>query len=191
MEDEPLLVENVRRALKPGGRFAFVSADPSPGTILTDVFARALGELPLVPRATSAVVDDTSGAFRLFADPGGDEKPNLFDISVRPPAASNFAWYLLPRVALPAYGADPLLLPAVRLPAPVRFSLSVVHGGSTASDVALEGANVRVYALLDEMGQPTDDASLAKSAVPIAETALNADAPATVLIPPTLGQSAP
>jgi hypothetical protein len=170
-------------------RGALVSADPSPGTILTDVFARALGDLPLVPRATSAVVDDTTGAFTLFADPGSQEKPNLFDVSVRPPPASNFAWYLLPRVPLAADGAGPVELPDLRLPAPVRFSLSVVHGGSTASDVAVQGANVRVYALLDETGEPTDDASLAKSAVPIAESALNAETPATVLIPPTLGEA--
>jgi hypothetical protein len=169
-------------------RGALVSADPSPGTILTDVFARALGELPLVPRATSAVVDDASGAFTLFADPGSDEKPNLFDVSVRPPAASNFAWYVLPRVPLAADGTGPVELPDLRLPAPVRFSLSVVHGGSTASDVAIQGANVRVYALLDQTGEPTDDASLAKAALPIAESALNAEGPATVLIPPALGR---
>src|SRR5207248_10958551 len=30
VEDEPRLVENVYRALKPGGRFAFVTADPPP-----------------------------------------------------------------------------------------------------------------------------------------------------------------
>src|SRR5262249_23581457 len=30
VEDEPCLVENVYRALKPGGRFAFVTADPPP-----------------------------------------------------------------------------------------------------------------------------------------------------------------
>src|SRR5207244_8843160 len=30
VEDEPRLVENVYRALKPGGRFAFVTAEPPP-----------------------------------------------------------------------------------------------------------------------------------------------------------------
>lgn len=169
-------------------RGALVSAVPSPGTITTDVFARALGALPLVPSATSAAVDDQSGAFTLFADPGADEKPNLFDFSVRPPPGSNFAWYLLPRVAISATSPEPSALARVRLPAPVRLALTVELSDNLSSDVLLEGSNVRVYALLDGNGEVTDDASLAKSAAPIAESSLDASAQATVLLPPALGQ---
>ena len=171
-------------------RGALVSADPSPGTVLSNVLARALGELPLTPRATSAVVDDASGAFTLFADPSSSEAPNWFDVSVRPPAASNYAWSLLPRLGLSAQGPDPVLLPDLWLSAPVRFTLTAAHSAAFDS-ASLQGANVRVYALLDDSGQPTDDVNAARSALPIAESVLNAESPALLLIPPELGPSAP
>jgi hypothetical protein len=150
------------------------------------VFARSLGQLPLVPRATSAAVDDLSGEFTLFADPGPSDKPNLFDLSVRPASGSGYAWALLPRFPVMVGGPDPMDL---RLPAPVALELTAELRGMLHSETVLAGANLRVYALLDETGMPTSDPALAKSAVAIAEASLDATAHATVLLPPALGQS--
>jgi hypothetical protein len=165
-------------------RGAVISVEPSPGTIVTDVFARALGALPLVPRSTTSGVAD-NGAFALFADPGTPDRPNLFDLSVRPPAASGFPWLLLPRLEL---GEDRVDVGALQLAAPVQLELTAELRGNTLSGDLLAGANLRVYALLDAAGVPTNDAALAKSAVAIAESALDADAHAKVLLPPALGK---
>jgi hypothetical protein len=176
------------RVITPWGepaRGAVVSGEASPGTIPTDVFARSLGQLPLVPRPTSAVVDDVSGEFTLFADPGTTDKPNLFDLSVRPASGSGYAWSLLPRFPVLVDGPDPM---DVRLPAPVQLKLTAELRGTPQSELLLGGANLRVYALLDETGMPTNDAALAKSAVAIAEASLDERAYATVLLPPSLGQ---
>lgn len=161
-----------------------ISVEPSPGTIVTDVFARAIGELPLVPRSTTSGVSD-NGAFELFADPGTPDKPNLFDLSVRPPTASGFPWLLLPRLEL---GEDTVNVGELQLASPVQLELTAELRGNSQSGDLLSGANLRVYALLDAEGKPTNDAALAKSAVAIAESALDSDARAKVLLPPALGK---
>jgi hypothetical protein len=169
-------------------RGATITGEPTPGSLPSDVFAQSLGSLlQLVPRATSAVVDD-SGAFTLYADPGSAAQPRLFDFSVRPPSGSNFAWLLMPRVALAGNGPDPVELGDLQLPAPAELDVTVVLRGDPLSESQLAGANLRVYALLDAQGVPTNDATLAKSAVPIAEASLDGSARASVLLPPALGQ---
>jgi hypothetical protein len=171
-----------------GARGAVISAEPSPGSVTSDIFARALGSLPLVPRATSAVVEDSvSGAFTIHADPGIGDRPNLFDFFVRPPAAAGFAWLVLPRLSVTSGGGE-VRLPELSLPAPVRLDVAVTLAESAPSETLFAGANVRVYALLDAAGVPVMDPALATSAVPIAESSLDAFARGIVLLPPNLNR---
>jgi hypothetical protein len=87
-----------------------------------------------------------------------------------------------------AIATDTVEVGALRLVAPVQLDLTAELRDNPLSEGLLSGANLRVYALLDAAGMPTNDAALAKSAVAIAESSLDSAAHARVLLPPALGQ---
>jgi hypothetical protein len=72
---------------------------------------------------------------------------------------------------------------------PVRLQVRAQLGEQLSSRELLAGAYVRAYALLDADGALTSDPEAARAAVPIAETRLDTDARATVLLPATLNEA--
>jgi hypothetical protein len=135
--------------------------------------------VPLVPRAVNALIENQSGAFTMYAEPG------IYDFSVRPPDGSGFAWLVVPGLnLLTTSGA--VALPDLSLPPPLPVPLSALLVDRANSVAQLSGAAVRLYALLDDKGSPTTDPRAAKSAVRVAETRLDANANATVLLPAQL-----
>lgn len=165
-----------------GARGAFVTAEASPARVATNIFERAIGELASVPRAVGDVINDPSGSFQLFAEPG------IYDLSVRPPANSNFAWLVIPGFE-PALGAGKELdvtLPDLRLPAPLPLELLVGWKARPDSAALLQAASIRAYALVDASGEPTTDAKAAVAAVRIAEGRLNDAGRVTMMLPAKL-----
>jgi hypothetical protein len=132
-----------------------VQAAANPVSTYSDVLDRALGEIPVVPRAQGTVSKD-DGAFEVMCDPG------TFDLWVRPESSSGFAWFVRPGVEVSAPGVD---LGAIDLPLPVEY-----HGILGSSDAAvLPSALVRAYAYLDGV-KLTNDPSKASAVIQIAET---------------------
>ncbi|HET9932912.1 MAG TPA: hypothetical protein VFQ35_19545, partial [Polyangiaceae bacterium] len=161
---------------------AAVNADVSPSRITTSTFERAIGELPVVPRSASATIRDGTGSYQLFTEPG------VYDLSVRPPGSSRYAWLVMPGFE-PALGANDTLdisFPDLRLPAPLPVELVVNWAGAKAPDPLLIAASVNAYALVDESGEPTTDARAAVSAVRIAEGRLDTDGHVTLMLPAKL-----
>jgi hypothetical protein len=120
------------------------------------LYDRSLGPVSFVPRASATTVDD-DGRFSVLADPG------TFDVSIRPPAETRFAWLVRPNVSVAQPGKD---LGPVRLPLPVRY-----HGAvTTAATGLVPGALIRAYIFMDQTPSYTADPSLARSVLQIAET---------------------
>jgi hypothetical protein len=125
------------------------------------LYDRSLGPVSFVPRASTATLDD-DGGFEVLADPGA------FDVSVRPPAVTRFAWLVRPNVSVDWPGKD---LGNVRLPLPVHY-----HGSVTAAEAAngvVPGALIRAYIFMNQTPSYTPDPSLARSVLQIAETTSN------------------
>jgi hypothetical protein len=169
----------------PGGepaRGAVISAEVSPARVGASIFDRAVGDLPALPRPTTAYIDE-SGGFHLFAE------PDVYDFSVRPPASAGFAWLVMPGFAPPA-NANPdssIGLPAdLFLPAPVPIELRLGLATRTNARALLAGAAVRAYALLDATGGATTDPKAAVSAVRVAEGRVDGDLHATLMLPAKL-----
>lgn len=161
---------------------AVVSAEVSPSRITSSTFDRAIGDLPIVPRAASATIRDTSGSYQLFAEPG------VYDLSVRSPASSRYAWLVMPGFE-PALGATDGLdisVPDLRLPAPLPVELVVNWSGNRDPDPSLIAASINAYALVDETGEPTTDARAAVSAVRVAEGRLDDSGHVTLMLPAKL-----
>ncbi|MFZ5896773.1 MAG: carboxypeptidase-like regulatory domain-containing protein [Myxococcota bacterium] len=165
-----------------GARGASVSAEVSPARLTTSIFELSTGDLPAVPRSSNSVIGDSSGTFSLFTAPG------VYDLSVRPPASAGFAWLVIPGFEPPApsNGLDLVLPEPLRMPAPLPIKLSVAFQGRNDSNVLLNGAAVRAYALIDATGAATTDSKAAVSAVRVAEARLDATGAATLLLPAKL-----
>lgn len=178
------LTGNVFTSVGGGARGAQVTAQVAPASVASNVFDRATGhfsdeQVPLVPRAVNALIENQSGAFTMYAEPG------IYDFSVRPPDGSGFAWLVVPGLNLLATSGA-VALPDLSLPPPLPVPLSALLVDRANSVAQLSGAAVRLYALLDDKGSPTTDPRAAKSAVRVAETRLDANANATVLLPAQL-----
>jgi hypothetical protein len=129
---------------------------------------RALGAVPFVPRASSAVTDE-EGAFELRADSG------TFDISVQPGPLTGFAWLVRPNVVIEVTKSlGPLSLP---LPVPYRATVTSADAGP------LGGALIRAFLYLDAEKTYTTVPADARSLLQIAESRARADGTFELLIP--------
>jgi hypothetical protein len=175
---------NVVTPRREGARGALVSAEVSPARVTSTVFDRAIGEVPTLPRSASDIIEDTSGAFQFFAEPG------VYDFSVRPPANSGFAWLVIPglepAVNAAANNSLDLDLSELHLPPPLPLELHVAWPARPDSAELLTGASVRAYALIDATGAPTTDAKAAASAVRVAEGRIDDAGRVTLMLPAKL-----
>jgi hypothetical protein len=145
---------------------SIVTAIASPRSVQVDLLTQAaLGSLAFAPSAQNATVD-SQGRFDVQADPG------VFDISVRPPEASGFPWYVASNVVVPpappGNAALDLGSPILPLPVPYRGQVSVPLAENMTRPVA--EALLRAYVYLDEDGKYTGDPTRAVSVVQVGET---------------------
>ena len=90
---------------------------------------------PVSPARASVPVDDTTGKFSLVLDPG------IYDLSLKPAAASNFAWWILPKQ--PAGQIDSVK-PQLLYPIPLEGTIIVTMQDKTSQP--LRNATVLAYA---------------------------------------------
>ncbi len=151
-----------------------VVAVASPREVQVDLLTRAAqGEFPFAPTAQSALVNG-NGEFDVQADPGD------YDMSVRPPAGSGFAWYVSQVTVKPAVTATDQYsaLGPFFLPLPVPYTGRVVVASGTVSE-----ALIRAYVYLDADGMYTDDPTKAVSVVQIGESRADGGGNFELLIP--------
>lgn len=156
-------------------RGASVQALASPASIKVDPLD--VGAVPFVPVATSAVTGD-GGLFSFQADPG------VYDLSVRPPDASGYSWFVRPNVKI---GPDsPVVdLGTLALPLPVAYTGVVTAPMATADGTvtkAVPDALIRAYVYMTP-DRYTSDPNSAKSVLQVAETRTLADGHFELLIP--------
>ena len=120
---------------------ATLEADPAilPGQ--GGVLKGALAQTPVLPQSASTFITDASGAFTLPLDPGD------FDLSLRPPESSNFAWWVRPstHVAPPDASGQAISI-APRLPFPVPLEGIISVPDAMGVRTPLRNAAVRAYA---------------------------------------------
>ncbi len=152
-----------------------VQAVASPSKSKAGVLDAALGGAPLVPRASSDVVDD-KGLFTLRTDPG------VFDVSVRPPDGTDFAWLVRSNVQVTSGIED---LGPMKMPLPVVYS-GEVSVPQTPNPVSVPGALIRAYIFMDAQQSYTSDPDAASSVLPIAETRADSNGNFRLLLPAQL-----
>jgi len=109
----------------------------------------------VAPRGGTATLNSL-GEFVLPTDPG------QYDISIRAPDQSGFAWLVRPRLTVLQPGLD---LEQMTLPLPIVFE-GGVRAGSTEF---VPGALIRMYLYLDAQGRYVDVPAKAASVVQVAE----------------------
>jgi hypothetical protein len=155
---------------------AEIQAVASPQTILP--FDQVFGAAAFIPRATPGLVD-AAGRFVVEADPGS------FDISLRPPESSGFAWFVRPGFEV-QLGSPQQQLGGLAPQQPSLFTGSIVVGeGSTPPTVPL--ALIRAYAYLDENLAYTGDPMAARSVIQVAQTRTDEQGGFRLLVPAALG----
>jgi len=152
-----------------------VQAVASPSKSHTSVLEAALGNAPLVPRASSDVVDD-KGLFTLRTDPGA------FDVSVLPPDGTGFPWLVRSNVQVKSGLED---LGQMKMPLPVVYSglVSVLPDDPGS---AVPGALIRAYIFMDAQQSYTSNPDAATSVLPIAETRADSQGDFQLLLPAQL-----
>jgi hypothetical protein len=134
----------------------------------------AVGALGFAPKASSGTVGE-SGQFSLEADPG------VFDVSIRPPEGTGFAWLVRPNVEVQSGVHD---LGSMQLPLPVAYGgLVTVPGAEVPAPVP--GTLIRAFIYLNEEGY-TGDRAGASSVVQIAEARADALGKFQLLLPASL-----
>jgi hypothetical protein len=88
---------------------------------------------PVSPARASVPVDDTTGKFSLVLDPG------IYDLTLKPAAASNFAWWILPK-----WGQIGTINPQLLYPVPLEGTIIVTMQDKTSQP--LRNATVLAYA---------------------------------------------
>lgn len=157
---------------------AEIQAVASPQTILP--FDQVFGAAAFIPRATPGLVD-AAGRFVVEADPG------TFDISVRPPESSGFAWFVRPSFEVQP-GSPQQQLGGLAPQQPSLFTGSIVVGGAEGSvPPAIPFALIRAYAYLDENLAYTGDPMAARSVIQVAQTRTDEQGGFRLLIPAALG----
>jgi hypothetical protein len=102
----------------------------------------ALTSPPISPAPASVPVNDTTGAFTLVLDPG------RYDFSLKPSAASNFAWWILPDIrVIPSNmpGHVGTVNPRLLYPVPLEGTITVAEQNKPAQP--LRNATVQAYAV--------------------------------------------
>lgn len=150
-----------------------------------DVQAQTSGELMRAPedrtvanynRSTS-VTTGADGSFTLSVDRG------RYDVYVKPPETSNYAWRVLYDVAIAAANAE--FATEIMLSEPVAVTGKLQYiGGSSADQQSLADAEVRAYTLVNVDGKPSEQRS-----VQIGSGIANASGVVTLLLPPALQHS--
>jgi len=162
---------------------AQVQAVPSPSSIVTDVLHQALGEIAVVPRASSTIVE-SSGAFKLKVDTG------TYDFSVRPRSTSGFSWLVIPSIPVgttPATSNGPGLN-TLTLPLPVVYTGTLTVPGSKVGMTPIPGAQIAAYVYVKN-GEYTSDATSADSVLQVALTRSDNTGTFEILIPSGLSKS--
>jgi hypothetical protein len=174
---------------------AAVQAIVAPSSVTIGALPQAWGEQPIVPRATTAVLDQ-DGAFVISADPG------RYDVAVRPAEDTGFAWLVRPNQSVdngkePSEDLEPsVTLGVMTLPLPVIYNgrvttppVATAESG-TSDYVPVPGALIRAYVYMSSTGYTADFAK-ATSVLQVAETRAAADGSFTLLLPAQLNGSAP
>jgi hypothetical protein len=165
------------------------------------VLQKALAQDPFVPRTRSTLTQG-DGGFELNGLDCGQCQPGAgagFDLSVRPPPKTGLPWLVRPSINL--YSTQ--LLAPLSIPVPVARPMRLTYGDpadATQGARALPGALVRVFALIDDQAQVTDDADLVpcisvttpgagrclQSLLQVAELRSDSEGELLLLLPPSL-----
>jgi hypothetical protein len=152
---------------------------------LVGLLDAALGAQPFVPRASACSgrsqscvpVTEANGYFSIEADPG------MFDLSVRTPDDSGFAWLVRPHLSVTDQTHD---LGRLALPLPV-----VYRGTVEAAETGLvPGALIRAYVYVDVSGNVhelnTESDMVLPSVLQVAETRVRDDGTFELRLPARL-----
>lgn len=164
-----------RRAML-GARVSVVAAPQ-----IVPPFDQAFGAAAFVPRSGSALVSG-SGEFSVETDPG------TYDLSIRPPDSSGFAWFVRPSVRVDGPVQDVGSLP---LPFPVVLTGSATVPGTDKTTVPIPSALIRAYAYLDENHAYTAQRSKAASVIQVGETRADESGAYRLLLPPSISSVRP
>lgn len=152
---------------------ATVRAVPSARNV--SPFDAAFGNRPLLPRASSGLVNER-GSFALDVDPG------LFDVSVQAPEELGFGWFVRPGVEMTNQAQD---LGFLSLPLP-----SVLSGNASvrleSGSVALSSAAIRAYVYLNKDLAYTREPAEAVAVVQVAETRADSAGRFRLLLPESI-----
>jgi hypothetical protein len=166
---------------------AAVSAEPSRLDRRPGLLTRTLGAASLSPRFAQSSIDDPGGEFRFASDFG------KVDFFVRPPDSSHLAWFVMPGLEFASDVESTVRLNALQLPLPLRLTGDVRILNAPPVKVVRSPASyrpaqslLRAYVLLDADGQAVTSVSSAQSAVPIAETRIDANDRYTLFLPASL-----
>jgi hypothetical protein len=154
---------------------AEIQAVASPQTILP--FEQVFGAAAFIPRATPGLVD-AGGRFVVEADPGS------FDISLRPPESSGFAWLVRPGFEVQP-GSSQQELGGLAPQQPSLFTGTIVVGEGPMPE-AVPYALIRAYAYLDENLAYTGDPMAARSVIQVAQTRTDEQGEFRLLVPASL-----
>ena len=150
-----------------------------------DALALASSELMQAPgdrsvasyNRSGSVATDADGSFTLSVDRG------RYDVLIKPPTSSNYAWRVLYDVAVASseaeFATEVVLSEPVVVTARLRYT-----GGSSANQQSLAEAEVRAYTLVDVAGSGSE-----KRSVEIGSGTANASGEVTLLLPPALQHS--
>jgi len=108
-------------------------------------FLRAVIDPPPIAARASVPVADTSGGFKIVLDPGD------YVMSLKPAPASNFAWWILPKVNVYTAGMPGhigTVNPQLLYPVPLEGKITVAMANGTSQP--LRNATVQAYALTRE-----------------------------------------
>jgi hypothetical protein len=166
---------------------AAVAAEPSRLDRRPGLLTRALGAASLSPRFAQSSIDDPGGEFGFASDFG------KVDFFVRPPDSSHLAWFVMPGLEFASDVESTVRLNAVQLPLPLRLTGDVRILNAPPVKLVTSPASyrpaqslLRAYVLLDADGQAVTSVSSAQSAVPIAETRIDANDRYTLFLPASL-----
>jgi hypothetical protein len=150
-----------------------------------DVLAQTSGELARAQgdrtvanyNRSGSVTTGPDGSFTLNVDRG------RYDVFIKPPETSNYAWRVIYDVAIAAANAE--FATEIMLSEPVVVTGKLQYmGGSSADQQSLADAEVRAYTLVNVEGQGGEQRS-----VEIGSGVANASGVVTLLLPPALQHS--
>jgi hypothetical protein len=150
-----------------------------------NAIAFASGELMRAPEDRSvanynrsgSVATGADGSFTMSVDRG------RYDVFIKPPATSNYAWRVLYDVAIASSEAEFATEIVLTEPVAVTGRLQYM-GGSSSAQQSLADAEVRAYTLVDGEGSGAEQRS-----VEIGSGTADASGVVTLLLPPSLQHS--